>query len=211
MAEGSLVRVSVRVRAETKLGQFVGIALSTSNHFDKSSALAQLVTTPEAYPVWYTKTPIVVPSGQTTMYKYCLLEGNSVQAFEIGEARLIPLGENNIDVMIEDKFSTLQVDGFEGAGSSEKNLLRKLTDIARTEEENEKENGKFSIEGGGRLFIVCYHLPVSVRRDASAEEGFVATWNDSLISRSTDGKSVSQGVKNVLGRYHYCRQCAHAE
>jgi len=195
MAEGSLVRVSVRVRAETKLGQFVGIALSTSNHFDKSSAMAQLVTTPEAYPVWYTKTPIVVPSGQTTMYKYCLLEGNSVQAFEIGEARLIPLGENNIDVMIEDKFSTQQVDGFEGVGSSEKNLLRKLTDIARTEEENEKENGKFSIEGGGRLFIACYHLPVSVRRDASAEDGFVATWNDSLISRSTDGKSVSQGVK----------------
>ena len=202
MADGSFMRVHARVRAETKLGQVVAIALSTSSHFDKSSAIEMLVTTPESYPVWYTKTPLIVPSGQATHYRYCLVEGNAVSAFEVlddaaaapsAQQRVIEGAGGKMDVLIEDKFSVQSLESTESE-TTEKNLLSKLTDYARADEQIEKNAAGFVIEGLQRLFIACYHLPMSVKRQpGNPDEPFSITWGDSLIAKSSE--SVSNSMK----------------
>lgn len=57
ITSGKYCRVSFRVKASTLLGQTVAISGSgdTLGHFNKK-LIVPLVTTPEAYPIWYSFT-----------------------------------------------------------------------------------------------------------------------------------------------------------
>lgn len=189
------MRAHIRVSATTSLGQVVAVALSNTPSISKHSVIELLVTTPDSYPVWYTKAPLVLPMGQITYYRYCIMEGNYVSAFEVledGQTRSIK-GTDQTDVLIEDKFQTSNAEEADHL-STEKKLLKKLADFARTEKEIESKDS-FAIEDIGKLFITCYHLPVIVKRQFGAgDEPFSIIWDDSLISKSADSISNNIGT-----------------
>ena len=64
-------------------GQSLSV-LGSANSFGASVAAnaVRLYTTPEAYPVWYTLDPLVVPRGVQVVYRYGVSEAGQVQVFE---------------------------------------------------------------------------------------------------------------------------------
>lgn len=149
MADGSFCRVHCRVRAETKLGQSVAIAMASSDSFDRNSVIEMLVTTPDAYPVWYTKAPLVVPGAQTAYYRYCIVEAGALAAFEgpTSQPRVIHASgsssgdpstsagaeQAHMDIVLEDTFSPAEAESTDGTAAPERDLLQKLTDLRKTE------------------------------------------------------------------------------
>ena len=110
MAEGEYCRVHFRVRAPTSIGQVVGLG-GTSNrlgNFDKNR-ITPLVTTPDSYPIWYTKDPIVIPRYQICQYKYCTIEGGSFRSFERSDI-MRTLKPEDPDTYIEDVFNPLRLE-----------------------------------------------------------------------------------------------------
>ena len=48
-----------------------------------------LVTTPEDYPVWRTKQPILIPRGAAYMYQFAVFNGGKFQRWEETSPRTI--------------------------------------------------------------------------------------------------------------------------
>lgn len=241
MSSGDFCRVYCRVRAETKLGQTVGLALSSSDHFDCHSVVELLVTTPDAYPVWYTSKPLIIPAGEanTLYYRYCVVEGGTLrpqisyfeappapaqQASRVirtpgaagglqllsqerssgsssgssstGSGRcgndgnfsvdaMAAAAAASMDIVLEDQFApvsdAVQRLGEEEADTAVGAKLRSLTLTHAQQSDQDMASGGcakgFTIAGGGRLLITCYHLPISVKRQSSGEP-FAVTWGD---------------------------------
>ena len=72
MIDGRITRLHFRVKAATQLGQVVAVRTLACRVHDESRPVdidsfqwetTQLVTTPEAYPIWYSKNPLIIPSS----------------------------------------------------------------------------------------------------------------------------------------------------
>jgi len=178
MFDGEHCRVHIRVRAESKIGQVVGIGgnLHALGYFQKAKVVT-LVTTPESYPIWYTASPLVIPRQQILNYKYCIMENGVYKAFENLVNPRSFVG-NDHDALIEDIFHCENTETF--AADSEIDLLNELEAM---KEKKETLSSKESPVNAGKLYIICYHLPVSVRRVEGQSKLFDITWSDSLIAK----------------------------
>ena len=78
---GEFVRVTFRVRCETRLGQSVSVNGSTFSMGSMNlKNIIPLYTTPESYPIWYTLQPILIPREELlppnyVTYRFCITEG----------------------------------------------------------------------------------------------------------------------------------------
>jgi trehalose 6-phosphate synthase/phosphatase len=175
---GDYCRLHIRVKCATKRGQSVGIQ---GFGLTKGDDAVKLVTSPEAHPVWWTASPIVLPRGELINYKYCLIEGGTVTEKENVNPRLkIPEEE---DVVLEDEFilqETEKKDFFEDSS-----LKRKGNDT------DKKPVGSTIT----KLFLVCYHLPVVITRSSNEEKPFEIEWAESLLARSKG--SISTSIKTM--------------
>jgi hypothetical protein len=201
---GDYCRLSIRVKCCSKIGQFVGVQgfglAKDENDYIK------LVTTPEAYPVWFTSVPIVIPRGELVNYKYCVLEDGAVTFIEqVSNPRLlIPEGE---DTVVEDefdlslteevdsrKYSNFDIEDFISEHASQSGRLTGGVGSLDETEQRKSDWKRFGI-GNSKLFLVCYHLPVIIKRTNRSNEPFEAIWAESLIAKS--GGSISVDLKTI--------------
>lgn len=160
---GEYCRVHFRVRSETVMGQSVAVSGSTYQlgYFDKEKVV-QLVTSPESYPVWYTLNPVVLPRNQLVHYKFCIMEGGSMRAFESNSNRTFMPDE--CDTVIEGVFNPGNLAG--SGVDSEMNLLAEINTLTTKTNIDADESDRVLAKelAGKRMIIVCYHLPIVVRR-----------------------------------------------
>jgi trehalose 6-phosphate synthase/phosphatase len=191
---GRQCRVHFRVRAEgCGFGRTVAISGSSAalGNFDVRQTLP-LVTTPEAYPVWYTDSPVVVPAGEPLSYRYCILEGGQFNSYEeeSNTPRIItPIStdtvvENIVRIASVDKTVTVETlsGEEEGGGAIVREVNPKQPDAADSNNGSAKSED-FGVQGS--LYVVCYHLPLVIERTGTVPS-FKVSWNDSIIAR-TDG------------------------
>eukprot|EP01031_Cornospumella_fuschlensis_P039914 gene39914-48601_t len=183
----------VRVKCSLKRGQSVAISGAASAfQANKDFPAIPLVTTPESYPIWYTAQPIVLPRGDVIFYKYCLVEGGKIRAQEerATNRTIIP---DDVNIFVEDE---VNLNGLERQHSGTHSaVMDEMKPIKQTSSENDIDWLKNVAQRQGRLFLVCYHLPVSIRRTGRSSEPFEVTWSESLIAK-TEG-SVSQSLKTI--------------
>jgi trehalose 6-phosphate synthase/phosphatase len=192
MAEGQYCRVYFRVRAPTSIGQSVAVGGSANQlgNFDRNRVI-HLVTTPDAYPVWYSAEPIIVPRYQLSQYKYCTVEGGNVRSFERLDS-VRTLRPDAFDYYVEDVFNPLRLES--SAFDSEANLLQemqKLTTSNNSLDTSMHDSSVHSVGGrdSGRLLITCFHLPLKLTRTDNKEVPFEATWAESLIAKTDNSVS----------------------
>mmetsp|Transcript_30642 Transcript_30642/g.51813 ORF Transcript_30642/g.51813 Transcript_30642/m.51813 type:complete len:1299 (+) Transcript_30642:113-4009(+) len=200
---GDYGRLHIRVKATTDVGQ--AIAISGNSYAlgnGSKERVVNLVTNPESYPIWYTTSPILIPRGEFISYRYCLMEGGAVKAFERPEdAREFIVDQ--LDTTVEDNISLQRLEGF--GKDSETELFQQMKTLIKPRSEAHKlDHFITAAQRETRLFLVCYHLPVTIkRRDPDQKPSpssypsspFDVTWNDSLIARTAN--SVSESMKTV--------------
>jgi trehalose 6-phosphate synthase/phosphatase len=186
-AGGDYSRLHLRVKCFAEIGQFVGVQGFGLTKGDDHAI--KLVTTPEAYPIWFTPTatPIVLPRGELVNYKYCLIEDGQVKAKEhVSNPRLLIPEEE--DLVVEDEFRINETES--------KDVLDESSS-ARYKAESEKVDIRKVVGSTiSKLFIVCYHLPVVISRTNHPDKPFDIEWAESLIARSAQG-SISNNVKTI--------------
>ena len=186
MAEGQYSRVYIRVRAKTAIGQTVAVGGSSNQfgNFDKNRVI-HLVTTPDSYPVWYSKEPIIMPRYQVSQYKYCTVEGGIVRSFERLDT-VRTLRPDKIDFVLEDTFNPMRLES--SAFDSEANLLQEMQRLTSTGSlDSSLHDSLHSVKDrdtSERLFITCYHLPLKISRTGDPNTPFEAEWGESLIAKS---------------------------
>lgn len=227
MKEGRYVRLHLRVKAATLIGQIVAVRIFSCRVQDTKNIDAEsfnwqtinLVTTPEAYPIWYSFSPLVIPFGSQVYYKYCILESGDIASYEgsdDGKYRKIVCNED-LDVSAEDIYTVAKVEEnnldseaqlFEemrrnfilpSASSSSFNAI--ISSKSRTGSIGDFDNNNNTVnvvnnDVVGRLFLVCYHLPVVIKRTSDPKTPFSITWSESLIAKSEDS-SVSESLKTI--------------
>jgi trehalose 6-phosphate synthase/phosphatase len=190
---GDFCRLHVRVRANTEVGQVIAIsgnayALGNSS----KERVVKLVTSPESYPIWYTASPIVIPRGEALNYRYCLLEGGTVKAFErVQNMRALVIEE--LDTVVEDEVGLKKLEGF--GQDSEMELFQQMKLLTKPQSEADKMFWLNAAQRDARLILVCYHLPVTVTRTGNPSLPFEATWNDSIIAKGID--SIADSVRTT--------------
>jgi len=209
--DGSYTRVHFRVKADTMLGQTIGVIGSCQSlGAYNQSRIIRLVTSPESYPVWFSLKPIVVPRGSKISYKYCLLEADEFVSYESrpitfnsrdsfdgdlnGSRYLVPSTD---DIELEDEIQLLTTSK-SLLGDSEHNLLHKINEMS-SENSNKYVDNYLPTTTSNRLIIPCYHLPVKIQRITNDEElrlnnnsPFKIFWAESLIAKSSN--SVSESI-----------------
>lgn len=195
--EGDFCRLHFRVKSLTEIGQVVAIS---GNNFAlgnyKKDKVVQLVTTPESYPIWYTASPIVIPRGEIVHYRYCLVESGAVKAFEKLENSREFIADE-LDTVIEGEFTLLNLEGY--GMDSEMELFAQMKKL--TSQDNEvgidvmdwSQNSTTMKESS--LYLVCYHLPVTVTRTNRPIDPFEVSWNDSIIARGDT--SIASAMRTV--------------
>ena len=179
---GEYCRIHLRVKCETEIGQTVGVSgnISSLGNYDKTHVL-NLVTTPDAYPIWYTLEPIVLPLGHVLSYKYCISDGGEFSGFENRDTGRV-ITPNQTDILVDDEFATTSLEGY--GFDSEAELLSEVKHLTQITEESKVDFTQ--INNDSRLLIVCYHLPVILVRTGNINEPFTATWSESLIAKSSN-------------------------
>lgn len=177
-ATGDFCRLHIRVKFNAKHGQMVAVSgLGGTEDLDA----IRLVTTPEAYPIWYTKSPIVLPRTGFASYKYCIIEDGSVKSYESTHyCRTVPLSD--ADMIVEDEFEISDLENFDKSSLDLENL--DYSAIKRRGSELEQNVWTTLASRNSRLLIVCYHLPVSIKRTNKAENPFEITWAESIIAKT---------------------------
>eukprot|EP01041_Mallomonas_annulata_P003535 gene3535-7029_t len=193
MFDGEYCRVHIRVRAETKFGEVVAIGGSVYplGFFDKAKVI-QLVTTPESYPVWYTAKPLVLPRQQLVHYKYCIVENGLCKSFENLQSPR-NFSPDLTDTLVEDIFDVENLG--ENNMDSENSLLSELNAL-QIKGQNDSEKIKNIVKE--KLYIVCYHLPLVVKRSPQSP-GFVVSWSDSLIAKSSNDSVATIAETHWIG------------
>lgn len=177
---GEYGRVHIRVRCQASLGQTVGVcgSIETLGNFEKNKYL-QLYTTPESYPVWSTLNPILVPLHKPVSYKYCLVENGDIKTHEKCDNR--HFSSNDVDLFLNDFF---MMNEMESTIDLEQDLLNEMKLLSAATEESKIDLTQLAKDA--RLIIVCYHLPVLLKRTSNPSSPFIATWAESLIAKSSD-------------------------
>ena len=82
-AGDTLTRVSFNVTAEVGFGEAIYLVgdQETIGNWDLDKAV-ELVTTPAAYPTWYTETPLMLKTGEKVQYKFVLSRGGKLTRWE---------------------------------------------------------------------------------------------------------------------------------
>eukprot|EP01038_Epipyxis_sp_PR26KG_P011996 gene11996-16059_t len=212
--QNSYCRVHIRVRAHTKLGQvlaFSGITPSSSSTSCHTLGYAghvhggqgelakgvELVTTPDSYPIWFTANPLVIPKGELIKYKYCVMEAGIVKFYEKREIPREVSSYDEVDILIEDELKLVDLQG--SGKDSEMDLLEEVKILTRLAE---PVNNELLSLRQGRLILVCYHLPVIVKRTGRANEPFEVSWAESLIAKSSG--SISNSIQTMwMGTVSY--------
>lgn len=99
---------------------------------------------------------------------------------------------DKIDLMIEDEFSIGKLESF--GKDSEMELFEQMRNLTRKYSDAEKTVWLNAAQRESRLFLVCYHLPVIVKRTDNEAEPFEVTWNDSILARS-QSSSIADSMK----------------
>ena len=196
--EGKYSRVHFYVKANITLGQTLAISGNAwgLGHFT-SSSVVPLVTSPESYPIWRTSEPIIILRGQKIQYRYVILEYGNVKQEKAEAIRsFTPM---SLDEEIEDEFSLAKADS-----DAELTLLKEIKDLCNTSSDNITEimqQNTTPFPSLGKLFLVCYHLPITIRRvDASSSSPkkcpFEIEWAESLIAKSNNNS-----ISNDLDTY----------
>eukprot|EP01039_Chlorochromonas_danica_P010042 gene10042-11113_t len=189
--EGDLCCVHVRVKCSTLAGQSVGISGSSSAFQSADFPAVPLVTTPESYPIWHSQHPIVLPRRMQVTYNYCIIEGGKIKAQEQALTPRVLVPEEAA-LVVEDEVA---VDRLVGP------LTNTSADILEHSEglKTHTSEGDFDWMTGPnenhRLFLVCYHLPVEIKRTDNPEQPFLVNWSESLIAK-TEG-SIAQNLKTT--------------
>lgn len=202
---GDFCRIHVRVHCPALLGQKVGVLGLSPQGEDVH---VELVTSPDAYPIWHTAEAVVVPKNSTLCYRYCLLEAGAVKVFEHDDSARIIIARDE-DVVLEDEFDLRallkEIEDHDqnskattaantprpprgsrhGGHSINSNDHANSSGGLTPRSADDEEAWTKLIDKNTRLFIVCYHLPVSIKRTPpGSAQPFEATWNESLIARS---------------------------
>ncbi|KAG5184819.1 trehalose 6-phosphate phosphatase [Tribonema minus] len=180
-SHGLFSRLHLRVTCATEFGQTVHVSGSSFmvGKQDPSAAL-EMVTTPEEYPVWRTRKPIIVPRNEVHTYMYALFEGGKFNKWETLSTprRLrctVPL------VRVHDTFDDPGSPAHHRSRASLSEAddgirgLRADTDLSCTPVPARAPHGS-------RLFLVCFHLPITLSRGADGR--WQALWNESLIAKT---------------------------
>lgn len=174
-------RLHIRVKCASHLGQSVAVTGLGTAKFLK------LVTSPESYPIWTSPSPIIVPRGVEVGYRYGLLEAGILKLQESSDSvrKITPVDD---DLVLEDECEISTV-------VPTKNDT-KLQDSYRTMTET-KENFTWQTfaESKGRLFLICYHLPVVIKSTMDPSAPFSVTWAESLIAKTRG--SVSGSIQTI--------------
>jgi hypothetical protein len=149
------------------------------------SKVVELVTTPESYPVWYTASPIVIPTNRVVEYKYGVVEGGFCKSFEPGACRSMTATE--FETVVEDTLTHFYTTS--QGHDSEVDLMNEMHLLTANSGQQDMDNIRAL---GGRLIIVCYHLPVKVTRTDTGS--FKVVWAESLIAQSKDD-SIARDTK----------------
>lgn len=74
IVQGDLCRLHFRVKCKTKAGQAIGVSGSSYalGCSDRQNIL-HLVTSPESFPIWTTKDPVIVPRREIIYYRLSLV------------------------------------------------------------------------------------------------------------------------------------------
>ena len=189
MFQGDYSRVTFRVECPVAPGQIVAISGDVSGlGYFRQSSVVELVTTPSEYPIWKSASPVIVPTNQLMQYKYCIMEGGSFLYYENCEKNRI-LNPTEFDVIVNDSF-------FSPAPPSNTNEVDDL--VANYTSVIERGTAKTPLEAiaaNNRLYLVCYHLPVSISRSNDPTVMFEVNWTDSILAKSEN--SVAQSLETL--------------
>ena len=185
-------RIHIRVKCETRIGESIGICGSSTALGNFSTAkVVQLYCSPETFPYWQSRHPIVVSENQPLAYNYCIIESGKFRVFEKREKRVIvPVA---FEQYVDDECtfnSTVDIPTPVDGESSLKARLRKRAESI----DNTSRLASFE-----RLIIVCYHLPVVIRRTGKDSAPFDITWAESLIAKSMKDSITSTIEVSWLG------------
>jgi trehalose-6-phosphate synthase/trehalose-6-phosphatase len=181
VSDSEFSRIHIRVKCHAQLGQSVAvIGLGISK-------LLKLVTRPDSYPIWISPDPIVVPRGLEVGYRFGLIESGLLKLQEPVDIirKITPVDD---DVLLEDECRVETVIPTKTA--------TKLQDSYKTISET-KENFTWQTfaQSNGRLFLICYHLPVVIKATFDPSMPFQVTWAESLIAKTRG--SVSGSIQTI--------------
>ncbi len=153
----------------------------------------------------------MVPRGIPQAYKYAVFEGGHFKRWEaLDIPRVICIEEFHAELL--DELDIAPQDPNEPAAPSEKakrdaiNRIRRT--LSQTVELNEEavsldalklldaSTKKYTAPPGAHLYLVCFHLPVTIAKGPSGE--WTAEWNESLIAK-TDNSISSEMVTFWVG------------
>jgi trehalose 6-phosphate synthase/phosphatase len=119
------------------------------------------------------------------------MEGGKVKAYEqlLGVRRLLP---EDVSLVIEDDFD---INKLEEVSPTKTNDAVSQTTSMKSQASEADLDWKNLGERQSRLFLVCYHLPVDIRRTYRNSDPFIVTWSDSLIAKSEG--SISHTLKTI--------------
>lgn len=189
--KGEYCFLHFRVKCQTKPGQFLAVSGYLNTFEDSDFNVLRLVTGPSSYPTWSTSKPVFVPRGEIIQYKYCIMEGRSVHHQETSPRYITP-DEENVVIQEEIDINSFHVNHHQNEGP---NILEQTTELKRNRSETDAAEWKQIAERNNRLFLVCYHLPVVIRRTNRPEHPFEVSWAESLIAK-TEG-SISESLKTI--------------
>lgn len=174
---GEYSRIHIRVKCRSQIGQSVAVIGLGISKFQK------LVTSPQSYPIWSSAAPIIVPRGMDITYRYGLIEAGVLKMHEPKE-KVRKLIADEDDVVIEDECDVETIVPVKTDS--------KLQDSYKTMAENDENVAWNAFAASkGRLFLVCYHLPVVIKRTSNPEKPFDITWAESLIAKTAGSVSGS--------------------
>ena len=182
---GTYTRVTFSVTHKAEFGETIHILGDSFalGKYNKHKSI-QLFTTPQMYPVWATKEPIILPSRSPTKYLYAIFSSGTFKNWEMAEAErlLVPKDET---LVVEDTAtftaSALQQVSRRPGTISSPNLLTSQAEKPDSTSVLHAINAKFERNG---MILVAFHLPVVMKKHVDGS--WSAAWNrDSVIARGT--------------------------
>ena len=100
---------------------------------------------------------------------------------------------DTLDSIIEDEFPLAMIEGF--GEDAETELFEQMRTLTRRFSEADKMIWLNAAQRDSRLFLVCYHLPITVKRTKpGSAEPFLVEWSESILARS-QSSSIADSMK----------------
>lgn len=197
---GLFCRLHLRVNCATEHGQAIHVSGSSllAGQADPSAAL-EMVTTPEEYPMWRTRKPVIVPRDAPHTYAYAIFQGGKFKRWESLDKPRVVLCSTPSTV-VEDVFDDPRTpsrrhrkEAFGPLGDMGTSLPQEedsLEERMRQVSEATVNRANVRPPSNARLFLVCFHLPITLSRGSDGK--YCAEWNESLIAKGE--KSVADKI-----------------